>query len=54
MLPGPMVKEPLFIAKDRTNLLILAGLVLVPIVVCIGLPMTMGIIGGLVGSMGGR
>ena len=49
-LPGPTAKEPLFNVKDRTNLLILAGLVLVPIMLCIGVPVLLGI----VGSMGSR
>jgi len=53
-LPGPAAQEPLFNAKDRTNLLILAGLVLVPIMLCIGLPVLLGFIGSLAGSMGSR
>ncbi len=50
MLPGPSAQEPLFNVKDRTNLLILAGLVLVPLMLCIGAPMLVGVIG----SMGSR
>ncbi len=50
VLPGPAAKEPLFNVKDRTNLLILGGLILVPIMLCIGLPMLL----GFIGSMGSR